>query len=179
MQPPLYLLDLFSFLFSLVQYLIRYEVLWNVSLAFTLACWWVPTLRSHSSIAHVFACNHFALAYVQLALSAWLELTRSISVMNVYSVYSTQQSWAAQPQHFELIWMYSNYWIKNSIKVSALHEAEYVWILIYSTCAHFCSHLIIGMVRSIASVCRALDKRVIEKDIAVALETDTRPLHGK
>ena len=46
-----------------------YGVLWNVPLAFIPACWWVPTSRTHSSIAHVFASNHFAPMYMQLAFN--------------------------------------------------------------------------------------------------------------
>ena len=37
-----------------------YEVLWNVPLACSPACWWVPTPRMYSSIHSVRMCNHFA-----------------------------------------------------------------------------------------------------------------------
>ncbi len=81
----------------------RYEVLWNVPLAFTLACWWVPTLRTYLSIDHVCVCNSFALAYMQpplylldLCLNMMLSLVYLIR-MCIVCVF-TQQLDGVQPQ---------------------------------------------------------------------------------
>ena len=88
------------------------------------ARWWVPTSRTYLSIAHVCACNPFALAYLQpplylldLCLNMMLSLVYLIR-MCIVCVF-TQQLDGVQPQRLTPSRIFSKRWIQGS-RVSGL-----------------------------------------------------------
>jgi hypothetical protein len=88
------------------------------------ARWWVPTSRTYLSIAHVCACNPFALAYLQPPLYL-LDLCLNMMLSLVYLIWMcivcvfTQQLDRVQPQRLTPSRIFSKRWIQGS-RVSGL-----------------------------------------------------------